>query len=73
MTDLTRVVRRKVVDARGTALVVALAPEGIWLRLPRKRIAYLMPYRSAFKIAAERYGMAEKAAKKAARKARRAA
>lgn len=72
MTDLTRPVRRKVQTTRGEPLVVAMTPEGIWLRAPRRRIAYLMPYGLAHQIAAEMYGRAEKKRQKAERKAGRA-
>jgi hypothetical protein len=73
MTNLTKTVRRKVQTARGEALVVALAPEGIWLREPRKRIAYLLPYGVAFIRAADLYAQAERRRKVAERKARRTA
>lgn len=70
MTDLTKIVRRRVATVRGQPLVVALAPEGIWLREPRRRVAYLMPYGVAFQRAAEMYAASVRKAKKAARAAR---
>jgi hypothetical protein len=72
VTDLTRTIRRKVTTLRGQPLVVALTPEGIWLREPRKRLAYLLPYGTAWQKAAELYGMAEKRRKKDARMLRKA-
>ena len=72
MTNLTKVVRRRVETVKHEPLVVALAPEGIWLREPRRRVAYLMPYGVAFQQAAAMYVDAEKRRKKAARKAGRA-
>lgn len=52
MTELSRTVRRKVRTARGETLVIALAPEGIWLREPRRRSAFLLPYGVAYVAAA---------------------
>lgn len=71
MTELTRPVKRKVVTQRSQPLVVTLAPEGIWLREPRRRVAYLMPYGTAFAQAARMYADAERAKKKAARAAKK--
>lgn len=73
MTDLTRPVRRKVTTARLQPLVVALTPEGIWLREPRRRTAYLMPYGVAFQQAVRMHVEAERRTKAAARKAKRTA
>ena len=73
MTDLNKPVRRKVTSARGQPLVVALTPEGIWLREPRRRTAYLMPYGVAFQQAVRMHVEAERRAKAAARKAKRGA
>lgn len=70
MTDLTRPVRRKVVTAHHQPLVVALTPEGLWLREPRRRTAFLLPFGHAFQIAVRLHVDAEKRAKKAARKGR---
>lgn len=70
MTDLTRPVRRKVVSQRGQPIVVALTPEGIWLREPRRRTAYLLPYGVAFQYAVRLHVEAERRAKVAARKAK---
>ena len=71
MTDLTRTVKRKVSTLRGQPLVILLTPEGIWLREPRKRLAYCLPYSVAWKKAAELYGLKEKRRKADERKARR--
>lgn len=71
MTDLTRSVRRKVVTAHHQPLVVALTPEGIWLREPRRRTAYLMPYGVAFQQAVRMHVDAERRRKAQERKARR--
>lgn len=73
MTDLTRPVKRKVVTSRLQPLVVALTPEGIWLREPRRRTAYLMPYGIAFQQAVRMHVESERRAKKAARAAKRGA
>lgn len=73
MTDLTRPVRRKVLTARSQPLVVALAPEGIWLREPRRRTAYLMPYGIAFQQAVRMHVEGERRRKAQERKARRGA
>ena len=73
MTDLNKPVKRKVVTARHQPLVVALTPEGIWLREPRRRTAYLMPYGVAFQQAVRMHVEAERRAKQAARKAKRGA
>ena len=50
MTELTRVVRRKVATVRGQPLVIALSPDGIWLREPRRRTAYLLPVRGGLLV-----------------------
>lgn len=73
MTELTRPVKRKVITQRHQPLVVTLAPEGIWLREPRRRLAYLLPYGSAFTQAVRLYVDAERARKKAARAAKKKA
>lgn len=73
MTDLTRPVRRKVVTHRLEQLVVELTAEGIYLREPRRRTKFLLPYGVAFQQAARLFVEAERRAKAAARKARRAA
>lgn len=66
-------VRREVRTARGDALVVTLAPEGMWIREKGRRTAYLMPYGVAYQRAAIMAADADRRAKAAARKARRAA
>ena len=70
MTELNRPVKRKVRTARLQPLVVALAPEGIWIREPRRRTAYLMPYGVAFQQAVRMQIEADRRAKKAAKKAK---
>ena len=72
MTELTKNVRRKVATLRGQPLVVTLSPEGIWIREPRRRIAYLAPYGQVFTMAARMYADAEMRRRKVARAARRA-
>lgn len=75
MTDLTqdqhRRVKRRVLTTSHTPLVVTLSPEGIWLREPRRRVAYLMPYGQAFVDAVRLHVAAEKRRKTAEKKARR--
>lgn len=73
MTNLTKPVRRRVVTAHGTQLVVTLAPEGIVLREPRRRLGYLLPYGVAFVRAADLHVADAKRQKAAARKVRRSA
>lgn len=67
MITLSKVVRRKVSTVRREPLVVALAPEGIWLREPRRRMAYLLPYGDAFLRAVRLHVEAERRAKGRAR------
>ena len=71
MTNLTKTVRRKIQTARGEPLVIALAPEGIWLREPRRRKAFLLPYGPAFQRAVTLAVDAERREKAAARKAKK--
>lgn len=66
-------VRREVRTARGDALIVTLAPEGMWVREKGRRTAYLMPYGVAYQRAATMAADADRRAKAAERKARRAA
>ena len=73
MTELTRVVRRKVATVRGQPLVIALSPDGIWLREPRRRTAYLLPYGVAFLSAVRLQVDADRRAKIAKRRASRTA
>ena len=68
----SRRVKRQVTTSRGEPLVLLLTPEGIWLREPRRRTAYLLPYGAAFQRAAQLHADAERAAKAAARKSRKA-
>lgn len=72
MTELTRKVRRKVFTQRGEPLVVALTPEGIWLREPRRRTAFLLPYGYGFQMAAKLEADRVRREKKAARAAKKA-
>lgn len=53
MTELSKVVRRKVTTLDGRQLVVLLTPAGIALRLPRSRTEFLLPYGTAYQWAAE--------------------
>lgn len=68
MTTLTRPVKRKIETTRGQPLVVTLAPEGVWLREPRRRVAYLLPYGVAFQRAVAMHIDAVRREKKAAKK-----
>lgn len=70
-TKLTRPVRRAVVTELRTPLVVALDSDGIWIREPRRRIAYHLPYGVAYLQAARLYVAAEQRRKAAERKARK--
>src|SRR5688572_28646772 len=65
MTTLSRPVRRKVTTLRGEELVVVLLPEGIQLREPRRRTAFLLPYGTAFIQAVRLHVDAERRAKAA--------
>jgi len=67
----SRRVKRQVTTARGEPLVLLLSPEGIWLREPRRRTAFLLPYGAAFQRAVQLQVDADRAAKRASRKARR--
>ncbi len=73
MIELNKTLRRKVQTSRGEPLVVALTKEGIWLKEPRRRVAYLLTYGYAFQRAADMYGEAVKREKKAARAAKKLA
>lgn len=53
MTTLHKTVRRKVTTLDGRQMVVLLTPEGIALREPRSRTAFLLPYGTAYQWAAE--------------------
>jgi hypothetical protein len=44
MIAITRRVVRKVPTTKHGLLVVALTPEGLWLKSYRKRTAFLLPY-----------------------------
>jgi hypothetical protein len=73
VTPLNRPVRRKVCTSRGDELVVMLDKEGIWLREPRRRTAYLLPYGVAFQRAATLYADAERRTKTEQRRAKKRA
>ena len=75
MTKINRPVRRRVLTAERfpSPLVVTLSAEGIWIRKPRKRLAYLLSYALAYQVAGDAFARAAKKAKDAARKAKRAA
>jgi hypothetical protein len=64
-------VRRVVSTTRGDVLVVALAPEGIWLRERGRRTAFLLPYGDAYMRAVRLHVDHERRTKAAARTARR--
>ena len=64
-------VRREVRTTRGQALVVTLAPEGMWIREKGRRTAYLMPYGIAYQQAARMAVDAARRERKAKRKAKR--
>ena len=68
----SRRVKRQVDTTKGQPLVVALTPEGIWLREPRRRTAYLLPYGFAFQWAVQLDVDQKRREKAAAKKARRA-
>jgi len=70
MTDLTRPVVRKVTTLRGETLVVALTPEGLLLREPRRRSGFLMPYGVAFQQAVRMHLEADRRANHRHRTAR---
>lgn len=70
MTELTRPVKRKVVTQHAKPLVVTLTPEGIYLREPRRRQGFLLPYGHAFQQAARLWVEHERRLKKAARAAK---
>lgn len=71
MTDLgTKTVRRRVVTLRGDVLVVALTPEGIVLREPRRKRGYVLPYGVAFQQACTLAVDAERREKRASKKRR---
>lgn len=69
----SRPVRRAVTTARGEPLVLAVTPEGLWLREPRRRTAYLLPYGVAFQTAVRLEVDRQRREKAAARKAKQAA
>lgn len=70
MTELSKVVRRKVTTLDGRPLVVALTPGGISLRVPRARTAFLLPYGRAYQWAAELRVNGARVAKPRTRRAR---
>lgn len=72
MTDLLRVVRRRVALPRGP-VSVTLYPDGtIGFRETRRRVEYRVPLARVFVLAADAYQQQQKDERKAARKARRA-
>jgi hypothetical protein len=73
MIDITKPVKRKVLTLAHTPLVVAMAPEGIWLRERGRRTAYLLPYGQALLEAVRLHIYAEKRRKTSERKQRAAA
>jgi hypothetical protein len=73
MVSLSKTVRRKVRTHRGEELVVILKPEGIYLREPRRRTVFLLPFGIAYLEAVQLEVAARRRAKAAARKARKVA
>lgn len=67
----SRPVRRAVTTAHGQPLVLKITPEGIWLREPRRRTAYLLPYGHAFQTAVRLEVEARRREKARARKLRK--
>lgn len=71
ITQMGRPVRRRVSSAYGTALVVTMQPEGLYVKEYGRRTSYLLPWGAAFvyaaRLAADRR-RAEKAAERNARK-----
>lgn len=63
-----RQVRRSVTTTRGEVLVVALAPEGLWLRERGRRTAFLLPYGDAYLRAVRLHVDYQRREKLAARK-----
>lgn len=66
-----RQLRRSVNTTRGEVLVVALAPEGIWLRERGRRTAFLLPYGDAFMRAVRLHVDAQRREKAAKRSTKR--
>lgn len=66
MTELSRIVRRKVRTLSGEQLVVVLTKDGIVFREPRRRTGFLLPYGVAFQRAAFLAVEADRRAKRAA-------
>jgi hypothetical protein len=71
-TPLSRPVTRRVVTVRMEPLNVTLTAAGIEFREPRRRKGFLLPYGVAFLEAVQRHVDAERRAKAAAKKAKRA-
>ena len=73
MIPVSKTIQRKVMTARGQQLVVAIAPEGIYTREPRKRRAYLLPWGHAHLMGAKLVADATRLAKVQSRKSKRKA
>ena len=77
MTDITqsRPVRRKVYTTSGQPLMIEVAPEGIYLREPRRRQRYLLPFAhahlQAVRLEVDRQRREKLAERKERKKARR--
>jgi hypothetical protein len=69
---LTKPVRRKVLTARGTLLVLELTPEGVIYREPGRRTRYTLPHGVAFVAAVRLHVAAVNAERIARRKLKRA-
>ncbi len=71
ITHIGRPVRRRVSSAYGTALVVTMMPEGLYVKEYGRRTSYQLPWGSAYahgaRLAADRR-RAEKLAERKARK-----
>lgn len=76
-TPLTKPLRREVASLHHGALIVTLAPEGVYFREKRRRTSYLLPYgvgfQRAVQLIVDQQRRERDAQRKAKRKARRRA
>lgn len=70
-TRLTRPVRREIATPRHGALIVTIAPEGLYYREKGRRTPFLLPHGVAFQRAVDLHVREQRAAKAATRKAKR--
>jgi hypothetical protein len=70
-TALTKPVRREVASLHHGALIVTLAPEGVYFREKRRRTSYLLPYGVGFQKAVGLVVEQQRRERDAARKAKR--